>query len=582
MKKISSLIITSFLAIICSAQQVSRPNLITEINTNFYTNSQKKITGDMLNAILKKLSDSQVNIITDGTPVVYATAPLSIATNTISISQSGAATNGYLSSTNWNTFNNKQNALTAGTGISISTNTITNTAPDQTVTISGATGTYPTFTVTPGWSLLGNSGTVDGTNFIGTTDNIPFNIYTNNTRRIKITNAGLVGIGTGTTTPTSKLHLIGDGFTSATYGLKVENSLGITLAVRDDGYVGIQTLNPDKELHVVGTIKSVGTTTTSASYGLQIHNSTGTNNALMVRNDGNVGIGTSSPAATLDIANTFSTSATSIFKGASASGTHLSLLSNGWLGLGATASLSKFQVLSTTAIEDYTIKANGTNLNFEMWDLAKLIDIKGLIRTYAPDHAVADIFGNGDLRMAADGNGTAGKGIYLKAWNGGSWITGLVLKNTAASPVLLSMFPDGTGNVGIGTATPTAKMDIRAGTSMWMGAVTTYTANATVTAAELAGGTLRVTGTATVTLTLPTATNLGTQMSWVANTSSVFPFTVLNESTGVVTLVVGAGITVSTYPTITDANELIIPVTATGVLQIASYSATAANIKRIQ
>lgn len=43
-------------------------------------------------------------------------------------------------------------AVAAGTGISISgttTRTITNSAPDQTVTISGATGTYPNFTVTP-------------------------------------------------------------------------------------------------------------------------------------------------------------------------------------------------------------------------------------------------------------------------------------------------------------------------------------------------------------------------------------------------------------------------------------------------
>src|SRR5665213_3351573 len=30
------------------------------------------------------------------------------------------------------------------------------------------------------WSSTGNSGTVDGTNFIGTTDNVPFNIRVNN------------------------------------------------------------------------------------------------------------------------------------------------------------------------------------------------------------------------------------------------------------------------------------------------------------------------------------------------------------------------------------------------------------------
>jgi Chaperone of endosialidase len=37
-----------------------------------------------------------------------------------------------------------------------------------------------------GWGLTGNSGTVDGTNFIGTTDNIPFNIRVNNAKAGKI------------------------------------------------------------------------------------------------------------------------------------------------------------------------------------------------------------------------------------------------------------------------------------------------------------------------------------------------------------------------------------------------------------
>ena len=37
-----------------------------------------------------------------------------------------------------------------------------------------------------GWSLLGNAGTVDGTNFIGTTDNIPFNIRVNNEKSGRI------------------------------------------------------------------------------------------------------------------------------------------------------------------------------------------------------------------------------------------------------------------------------------------------------------------------------------------------------------------------------------------------------------
>jgi len=60
--------------------------------------------------------------------------------------------------------------LVAGTGISISTNTITNTAPNQTVTLTGAgtttvSGTYPTYTVTGAASGLtvGTTAIANGT-----------------------------------------------------------------------------------------------------------------------------------------------------------------------------------------------------------------------------------------------------------------------------------------------------------------------------------------------------------------------------------------------------------------------------------
>ena len=45
---------------------------------------------------------------------------------------------------------------------------------------NGATGATGTSGSADAWSRLGNVGTVDGTNFIGTTDNIPFNIRVNN------------------------------------------------------------------------------------------------------------------------------------------------------------------------------------------------------------------------------------------------------------------------------------------------------------------------------------------------------------------------------------------------------------------
>lgn len=55
------------------------------------------------------------------------------------------------------------------------------------------------------WALLGNTGTVAGTNFIGTTDAIDFITRTNNLERMRIKSGGEVGIGT--TTPSAKLDV---------------------------------------------------------------------------------------------------------------------------------------------------------------------------------------------------------------------------------------------------------------------------------------------------------------------------------------------------------------------------------------
>ena len=60
-----------------------------------------------------------------------------------------------------------------------------------------------------GWSLTGNSGTNPATNFLGTTDNQPLVIRTNNTEQLRVTTSGSVGIGT--TTPSALLHVAGTG-----------------------------------------------------------------------------------------------------------------------------------------------------------------------------------------------------------------------------------------------------------------------------------------------------------------------------------------------------------------------------------
>lgn len=68
-----------------------------------------------------------------------ATAPLGISSNVISITQSGAASNGYLSSTDWNTFNNKQATITTGNLTEATSSVLTITGGTGSVLGSGTT-----------------------------------------------------------------------------------------------------------------------------------------------------------------------------------------------------------------------------------------------------------------------------------------------------------------------------------------------------------------------------------------------------------------------------------------------------------
>lgn len=65
------------------------------------------------------------------------------------------------------------------------------------------------------WSTSGNSGTTPVTNFIGTTDNVSFTIFTNNLERMRVLNTGYVGIGTST--PTVQLD-VSSGINDAVFG----------------------------------------------------------------------------------------------------------------------------------------------------------------------------------------------------------------------------------------------------------------------------------------------------------------------------------------------------------------------------
>jgi len=100
------------------------------------------------------------------------------------------------------------NTSVTGTGIATVTAAGTNTfnVAVQTPSIVGVgsttvSGSFPSYTIsTPstgvsGWSILGNAGTTDGTNFIGTTDNKPINFRINNIKAGRIDTVGRTHYG---------------------------------------------------------------------------------------------------------------------------------------------------------------------------------------------------------------------------------------------------------------------------------------------------------------------------------------------------------------------------------------------------
>lgn len=96
----------------------------------------------------------------------------------LSIPAATTIIDGYLTSVDWTTFNNKVTSLSGGTGISIGGTTtvpiVTNTAPDQIVALTagtgiGITGTYPNFTITNSSPSLGGTVTSVAALTLGTT-----------------------------------------------------------------------------------------------------------------------------------------------------------------------------------------------------------------------------------------------------------------------------------------------------------------------------------------------------------------------------------------------------------------------------
>ena len=109
---------------------------------------------------------------------VSGTSPISVATGTttpaISISQSGTSTNGYLSSTDWNTFNNKQPAGTYVTSVSATAPITSTGGTTPTLAMPAASASANGYLTSTDWSTFNSkgSGTVTSVSGTGTVNGI--------------------------------------------------------------------------------------------------------------------------------------------------------------------------------------------------------------------------------------------------------------------------------------------------------------------------------------------------------------------------------------------------------------------------
>lgn len=188
---------------------------------------------------------------------------------------------------------------TGGTGISVVGTVINNTAPDQTVSITGATGTYPNFSLPDASSTneiqsLSLTGQALGISGGGTGVTLPI-VGVNAGTGIGV---GVVG-GVATVTNTGDTNAADDhtGTGTTNYIAKWTGSTALASSqMFDNGaLVGIGATSG------AGRLRVVGNGNTSATYTAQFHNSAGNNNALLIRDDRRVSMGTTSANAYLNV-----------------------------------------------------------------------------------------------------------------------------------------------------------------------------------------------------------------------------------------------------------------------------------------
>ena len=146
------------------------------------------------------------------------------------------------------------------------------------------------------WGLTGNTGTIDGTNFIGTTDNKPLNIKINNQKAGRIDSTGNTIMGYKAAKVSTGTNNTGFGFNTL-----LANSSGT-----NNTAIGYQTLNTNttgSSNTAIGYNADVSSAALTNATAIGANATVSSSNSLVLGSEANIGIGTSSPNALLHLKN---------------------------------------------------------------------------------------------------------------------------------------------------------------------------------------------------------------------------------------------------------------------------------------
>jgi hypothetical protein len=339
-----------------------------------------------------------------------AITPLSYdnTTGVFQMSQANSTTSGYITSTDWNTFNNKQNALTnpvTGTGTtnylpkftgsttignsSVQTdsngNIGINTAPVSygstytTLTLNNAsTGSYSIFQY--GGITYGQIGVENSIFNIQAANSAPIVFNVSSAERMRLTTTGL---GIGTTSPSVKLDVVGAGMFSSTLTVKSFLYLGESLV--ENGVINSPEgifINADSDASGGSNDIVFGKGRTSTSGGTTL---------MTLKNNGNLGLGTSSPTSysgftTFNINNATNGGVIDLLNNGTRVGTFFNTASDVNLG-----SITSVPLIFYTANTEKMRLTSGGSLGIGTTSPARLLDVNGTGR-FSNDLTVANSY----------------------------------------------------------------------------------------------------------------------------------------------------------------------------------------------